>query len=817
MRWLLFTLCALLWVRGACATEQAPWRPVFGDAVSLVSTPDTVYAVGRQGAVWQWQRTGGFWGRLPGELRAIKVVPSTSQLWGMGLDGQVLRYIDQIWQPQGFKALDLALNAQGDLAWITPAGAILKRTAATARVSSLPGSAASLAIGSDGTVWRRTASGELSKFADPDWVPAEGRARHLGNDFNGDVVMVSDKGEFSRWNDFSNAWSVMPAPAPVRLATSAFNGTVWVVLDNGALQAQGAISQVATRMVDAPQGSIRLSRQSQRGGQHGAGGSARRRYAAAAAYVAITPSASVTDSAPYTFTDTGSEAAQLAIGAEGNVFAVALDRSVLQWRNALQGFKPYPGELSKVAVDPSGSPWGINTHGRIYRHDGIDWVQVSGLATDIAIGANGRVLIANAAGDVSEYLSEIRGFRLVPEWHAVKVAVARDGTPWGLLADGTVVRCDQSPCERLPQSARALAIGPDNTVFIVTPEGRLSRYRAGQGDWEVISVNGLKVSQVAVGPKGRPWVVAEDGSVLYSTQFPRDESLDTAVVQTTQTPTTAISDTGAQTDAGSFVISKNMRFGSVASSLAVLRDLTAGQDGSVLGIGYSDAAMTQPAFELYDSVAKRMRRQSVSLPNNDQFKTVKADVDGSLWFLSLGTNGRLYHKVNGAITTVDVLAGTTFCAVGACPIESSLLDLEIGPDGSLYVILADGGVWGKPATATKFSKLVAGAFRRVAVARSGDVWLMTVFGNELRQLVKGVAVSRPMAVGDVPLDVAGGANGSVYVVSTDGSTSSLKRWNAASQSFDQVNKTASALAVVPNGRPWVVDDLNAPGTLFFAK
>lgn len=812
MRFILWVLLGWLLPLLASAADSQRWQPVFGHAVSMGGTAETVYAVGKDGAVWQWQQEGGFWGRLPGELKGIKTSPNANKLWGIATDGEVLRYTGIAWEPLGIKALDMAVSQQGELFWVRLDGTLRKRNLSSKDEADLPGQARQIAIGKDGTLWARLDSGELAQFNGSAWMPVEGKASHLGVDADGEVVITSIQGEYQRWNSYGKAWSTVSTPPGVSLAVKAFNNTVWVSLANGAMVAQGTLTKNRIQVEGAANGSITINRRgNSRGGSRG------RRMTAGAAYVAVTPSATVTDTSPFTFTDSRSDGKVLAIGMEGSVFALGKDQLLYRWSNAQQAFKAFPGYLVKLAVDPGGNPWGINQFGRVFRHDSTDWRQVPGLASDIAIGASGRVIIANDSGELSEYVNDAQGFSSLPAYGADFVAVGKDGTPWGLLKDGTVVRCRQAPCDRLPKKAIHLAVGPDDSVFIVNPEGRLQRYQPDSDDWQTISVNGRKVAKVAVGPKGRPWVVTEDGSILYSALFPRDESTDTETSNTTKKPTTGTGDTAPVNETGSFVITKNLLFGSVSSSLPVLTGVTVGQDGTVLGLGYADDVMSVPAFERYDTTQKKMLRQNVELPNGDLFKTVKADADGSLWFQSLGTNGRLYHKKGSTITTVDVFPGTAFCAVGACPIESSLFDLEVGPDGSLYVIVADGSLYVRSPTATKFSKFVAGSYRRVAVSRGGDVWVMTTFGNELRQIVNGVVTVRALRAGEFPLDLAGAANGNVYVVYTDGTSSKLARWNVTSQSFDKVNRTASAVGLTPNGRPWVVDDLNNPGVLFFAK
>lgn len=814
-------LPALLFGGGASllAAEGDPWQAVPGNAVALTGTAETMYAVGRDSNVWQWQREGGYWGRFGGQLQRLVVAPS-GQLWGIAPDGTVQQHNGVNWQTLDFKARDIAV-LQNELIVVLQNGELRKRARVGSSVAkeetTLPGTATRIAAARDGSLWKLSENGEISRLTngDSDWKTLPGKARDINVAADGAIYMASTQGELMRWEPYANDWRAVPAPQGVALAAAGFSNTLWVMLSNGALQAQGTITTPKVTSSETSANSVTLKRGTNRGSRTSS--SARRAAMRAAAFIALNPEFATTDLSPFTFTDTRSDGKVLTIGVDGSVFAIGQDDLIYQWRNAEQRFKTFPGDLVKIAVDPSGSLWGINLHGRIFQNTGSDWEQVTGTASDIAIGANGRVIVADASGELSEYDPAILGFRVLPGMSAWFVAVAPDGTPWGLLQDGNVVRCSQAPCERLPKQAISIAIGPDGSVFVVTAEGRLERYVAATGNWEIITVNGLKVRDVAVGPKGRPWVVAADGSVLYSAQFPRDESTDTQSATTTSTPTTGSGDTAPVSDSGSFVINKNISFSSVASGLASLQAVTVGRDGSVLAIGFSDVFQTTPAFEKYNTTTKKLMPQTITLPNNDKFRTVKADANGELWFLSLTTNGRIYHrKSSGSFETVDVFSGTTFCVSGFCGVEPSLLDLEIASNGDLYVTVTDGTLHWRSTQASKFSKLIAGTFRSVAVTRSGDVWVIAQ-GGSIKQIIDGKAITRALNAGESAVDIAGSADGNLFISYFDGINTKLARWNTSSQKFDKVSQTASAVAVAPDGRPWLVDADSNPGFLFQAK
>src|SRR3546814_12819863 len=73
-----------------------------------------------------------------------------------------------------------------------------------------------------------------------------------------------------------------------------------------------------------------------------------------------------------------------------------MDGRLIRWSNTFRRFEPFPGALVRIAVDSAGNPWGVNSLGRIFRHDGADWVQVPGTAADLGIGLDSTVTVSTA-------------------------------------------------------------------------------------------------------------------------------------------------------------------------------------------------------------------------------------------------------------------------------------------------------------------------------------------------------------------------------------------------------------------------------------
>ena len=85
------------------------------------------------------------------------------------------------------------------------------------------------------------------------------------------------------------------------------------------------------------------------------------------------------------------KAMDVAVGANGAVWAVGADRRVSQLVDGT--WKPISGAASRIAVDPRGNPWVVNAGGRIWRWNGTGWQLLAGAAQDISISSDGNVFI----------------------------------------------------------------------------------------------------------------------------------------------------------------------------------------------------------------------------------------------------------------------------------------------------------------------------------------------------------------------------------------------------------------------------------------
>ena len=228
--------------------------------------------------------------------------------------------------------------------------------------------------------------------------------------------------------------------------------------------------------------------------------------AAAGAAAAPTPTPTPTLS----WGDTTYKAYDIAAGANGSVWFISAattngaDGSI--YRVTPSGPQQVAGGAMRIAVDPAGNPWVVNSGNQIFRWNGSGWQQMPGAARDVGIGANGAVWVIGT--DMSPYKwngsnwSKISG-------GAVLISVDPSGNPWVVNAANQIWRYDGANWALLPGAARDIGVGADGTVYVVglgsMPGGsQVWRWVPSANNWTPES-NVIGFS-VAGGPAGTAYV-----------------------------------------------------------------------------------------------------------------------------------------------------------------------------------------------------------------------------------------------------------------------------------------------------------------------
>jgi len=206
------------------------------------------------------------------------------------------------------------------------------------------------------------------------------------------------------------------------------------------------------------------------------------------------------------------------VGANGAAWMIGTNAvpggfGIYRWNGA--SWDSMPGGAVRIAVDPQGNPWAVNSAGNIYQWAFNGWKQQPGQATDIGIGAKGDVWVIGTVAEAGGYgifrwMPTMSSFVKIPGG-AVRIDVDPAGNAWIVNSNHEVFRYGQvtglisgmSTFTRFPAPpALDIGVGADGSVFIVGT------------DHGVYRLNGLiwakrdgTLDSVSVDPKGNPWGV----------------------------------------------------------------------------------------------------------------------------------------------------------------------------------------------------------------------------------------------------------------------------------------------------------------------
>jgi streptogramin lyase len=201
---------------------------------------------------------------------------------------------------------------------------------------------------------------------------------------------------------------------------------------------------------------------------------------------------------------------------------------------------PFSGFIRSFAIGKDGTYWLAdgNSPYAVYRRQGSQWVQVTGLSdcssscnpATIAVGPDGGVYATSESGKLYRYDTALKRFVMLTlslpgrlQFIGVDAsnhfwAVSGDtskiyeytGTAWVSRNDSLVT----SPDSCIDQTIKCFSIGANGSIYTVTSSGtnQLARWNATSRVWERISSSptiAFSSNTYAVGPDGRPWVLTQ--------------------------------------------------------------------------------------------------------------------------------------------------------------------------------------------------------------------------------------------------------------------------------------------------------------------
>ncbi|WP_036189753.1 tectonin domain-containing protein [Marinobacterium lacunae] len=513
------------------------------------SDRDVVYVVSDENRLYRWRLESG-WQLLSGHFQRV-AIDSDHKPWAIDRDNRIRRYNGLWWDLKGeLRARDIGTGSNGIAAldldgrpylWEDSERAWQALSYSGHNWKLDPGSR--VALDDDGSPWVVLSSGRIVYGKDQRWqtlpidaidISAGGQNHMLLIGTDGKPYLLSENMERHPLQGIENAISI----------SAGDNSSPWIIDAEGNLLTATSLisptetpSSETTPLAKAETGETNRDQTDTRQSD----------------FIAATRSTERTTTEPLIFRKIKDASAnEIAIGPDGSVFALGAEGELLRWQNSRSRFLAFPGILKKIAIDPYGLPWGINTSGEVYRHSEGDWKAIPNIkAADITISPLGQIYVSNSAENIFRYNPLLNRFERISGVFGEQLAAASDNSLWIVRQDGRVYQCQQTECDyRKRSNAVDVSVGPEGSVFITTDRGQLYLWERDGSRWIKQFDNAVHVS---VGPGGYPWVTDSKQQVWRTAFFERDESDDLALAQQTLNTTVDI-----DTSTSAITISKRL-------------------------------------------------------------------------------------------------------------------------------------------------------------------------------------------------------------------------------------------------------------------
>jgi sugar lactone lactonase YvrE len=517
----------------------------------------------------------------------------------------------------------------------------------------------------------------------------------------------------------------------------------------------------------------------------------------------------------------------IAIGADGSVFAITFEGALVRWNNTRNTFIPFPGQFSQIAVAPDGKPWGIAATGEVFHFDGTTWQQIPQTqAKDIAIGFDGTIIIVDANLFLQRFDTKQNSFTRLPldengnPPSGRQVAVTPSGKPWVIDHDGFINSCEKKSCKRLAIKAISLAIGPEGSILIIDSNRQLKRWSSHKKTFDTIESIVDLVSQVAVGPRGKPWLLSTSSELWASAFFPRDESRDLITTGSANAQQNASTPPSPPV----FRFTESRLFEKISNIVSPFNlPLEFGTQQIAISPTSGQATLIDADHNFYsfrDSSRALVRNTRIAAPESlsgDSIRSFIIDKDENYWISSYFENSVWrYQRNSWTQIPHDWSSG------------SGSITIARSPDNTIYATGTDGQLYRYDTSRQRFTQVTMplpnGRINGIAISADNHFWVTSDVGTAgLYEYTGNRWVLRlpnnnnwlGECTSEVNTCLATGAEGSIYTLDTSSpSYYQLQRWNPSTGSWQSFNNSPNlsirARFVIGNdGRPWAIQRSSA--------
>tara|TARA_R110002095_G_scaffold169979_1_gene147626 strand:- start:488 stop:3001 length:2514 start_codon:yes stop_codon:yes gene_type:complete len=262
----------------------------------------------------------------------------------------------------------------------------------------------------------------------------------------------------------------------------------------------------------------------------------------------------------------GAGARDLVVSNNGIVFVVTNTDSIASYNPSTRQWAAINGQATRLAVGPTNILWRIADDGSIARRLDDAWIGVTGLAQDISISEQGRVVIVGKDGKLYEWQDNTANWQVFGGVTQAKTVSLGSNEIWRVDGDGkiyaqgittqqrntdenieigergdgstdpaTVVDTSDLIFEAVPDTTRLadLSIGQDGSVFALTSEGHIRRWS--NSEERFLTFPG-QVNRLVVQDSGLPLAIGtNDNLVEHDGEAWRQSNLALSLIDLTLT------------------------------------------------------------------------------------------------------------------------------------------------------------------------------------------------------------------------------------------------------------------------------------------
>jgi hypothetical protein len=455
---LIFVLACVISPSVAYNNDAVSWESLPGLAVDIaINSNGQTYITAPDGTPWRWAAQEKRWSRMSGRFTRIAAAEDNHP-WAVNNEGELLRYNGLWWEIKNKNVTDVAANSRGDVFIVMNNGDIKHWYALRSEWRPITGSAKRIALGNDGQPWVINSEGKVQSYDGKNWrVYSNTIARDIAIGGEDTQVIVDSTGALLRWDKLKEKWSKVDGIDAVKLSAVTPSGDIWAVSENGEIIINGELASNADK------------------------GKAK------------TPKALV----------------YKAPSIRAIVKRASSPKATVVTATGLKGKTP-TSAITQITSEPTFNGPAINPI-TVTSRGAINFVNTRQTAASLAIGGDGSVFALTAGGSILRWSNSANKFADFPG-ALIRIAVDKEGHPWGISALGRVFRHTGKQWKQLLNlTASDISIGYDGTILIVGISGRI--FKLNDGLTGFYPVTGNNVALVAVAPDGTPWAVRTDKQV----------------------------------------------------------------------------------------------------------------------------------------------------------------------------------------------------------------------------------------------------------------------------------------------------------------